>query len=227
MKLKKSLALAAATTLVSLPVFAYEQGDLIVRAGYAHVDPVSDSSRLSAAGAPLPATGVSVDSDSELGITAVYMLTKNVGVELLASTPFTHTINAKGATLAGLGLRGNIGEVTHLPPAVSAQYYFDTGTEYTPYVGAGINYTIMLKDSLDSDAQSILGTGDIDLNDSVGLAFSAGVDVQLDNDLILNAAVWRIDIDTEASIDGSVLGDLDIDVEVDPWVYMVGLGYKF
>lgn len=227
MSLQKQLAIATIAALASVPAFAYEKGDFILRGGYAQVDPVSDSSLLSANGAALGATGVSVDADSELGITAVYMVTKNVGVELLASTPFTHTINAKGATLAGLGLTGNIGEVTHLPPTVSVQYYFDTGSVYTPYVGAGINYTVMLKDSLNSNAQAVLGTGDIDLNDSVGLALSAGVDIALNDNLVFNAAVWRIDIDTEASIDRSVLGNLDVDVDVDPWVYMIGLGYKF
>lgn len=44
--------------------------------------------------------------------------------------------------------------------------------------------------------------------------------------VLLNAAVWYADIDTEASFD--VAGTPGkVDVDIDPYVYMVGLGYRF
>ena len=52
------------------------------------------------------------------------------------------------------------------------------------------------------------------------------MDYQLTDHLLFNAAVWYADIDTKATAD-SALGRVKVDVDIDPWVYMVGLGYKF
>ncbi|MNF16424.1 Outer membrane protein W precursor [compost metagenome] len=52
------------------------------------------------------------------------------------------------------------------------------------------------------------------------------MDYMLTDNVMLNAQVRYIDIDTEAttSFGGA---DVKVDVDVDPMVYMVGLGYKF
>ncbi|MDR1662772.1 MAG: hypothetical protein LBR95_10215 [Azoarcus sp.] len=42
----------------------------------------------------------------------------------------------------------------------------------------------------------------------------------------MNAAVWKIDINTKATAD-SGLGKVKVDVGIDPWVYFFGIGYKF
>lgn len=52
----------------------------------------------------------------------------------------------------------------------------------------------------------------------------------LTDKLMINAQVRYIDIDTEATVKGpTALGvtKTKVDVDVDPMVYMVGLGYKF
>jgi len=213
--------------LFSFSVQAYEAGDFIIRGGAAYVDPQDDSSLLSANGTDLANTGVSVDGDTQVGITAAYMFTNNIGLELLAATPFTHELSGEGSTLSGLGLDRSIGEVEQLPPTLTVQYYFNNSSIVTPYIGAGVNYTIMLEDDLNSHAQGVLGTDKIELDDSVGLALQVGMDVAITDNLLFNAAVWNIDIDTTAKIDDSVLGDLEVDVDIDPWVYMLGVGYKF
>ena len=48
------------------------------------------------------------------------MLCDNIGLEVLAATPFSHDIDATGS-IAGLG---KIAEVKQLPPTVSLQYHF-------------------------------------------------------------------------------------------------------
>ncbi|MNG17356.1 Outer membrane protein W precursor [compost metagenome] len=53
------------------------------------------------------------------------------------------------------------------------------------------------------------------------------MDYMLTDNILLNAAVWYIDIDTKATTDLAGVGKVKVDVDVDPWVYMVGLGYKF
>jgi outer membrane protein len=52
------------------------------------------------------------------------------------------------------------------------------------------------------------------------------MDYMLTDKIMLNAQVRYIDIDTTGTT--SLAGNkVKVDVDVDPWVYMVGLGYKF
>ncbi|MNP86354.1 Outer membrane protein W precursor [compost metagenome] len=56
------------------------------------------------------------------------------------------------------------------------------------------------------------------------------MDYMINDNFLVNAAVWYVDIDTKATIDGPSalgVGKTKVDVDVDPWVYMVGVGYKF
>ncbi|TWI52442.1 outer membrane protein [Pseudomonas duriflava] len=225
-KLPSSAALLA--LVIAAPFAqAHQAGDIIVRAGVATVDPHEDSSDISAAavGGKVAGTKATVDSDTQLGLAGAYMLTDHLGIELLAATPFKHSVGVKG-----LGaLDGKLADVKQLPPTLSLQYYpLDPQSRLQPYVGAGINYTLFFDEDLTSSRKSAAGGGfsNLSLDNSWGYAFQAGVDYQLTDHLLFNAAVWYADIDTTATTD-SALGRVKVDVDIDPWVYMVGLGYKF
>ncbi|OWJ89505.1 outer membrane protein OmpW [Pseudomonas sp. A46] len=213
------LALAIASPLAQ----AHKAGDVIIRAGAATVDPNEDSSALSIAGGKVGGTKATLDSDTQLGLTGTYMLTDHVGLELLAATPFKHEVGVKG-----LGaLDGKLGDIKHLPPTLSLQYYpMAPGSAFQPYVGAGLNYTLIFDESLTGQRKS-QGFSDLELDDSWGLAAQVGMDYMLTDSVLLNAAVWYIDIDTTATTDLAGVGKVKVDVDVDPWVYMVGVGYKF
>ena len=66
----------------------------------------------------------------------------------------------------------------------------------------------------------------LDLDDSWGVAARAGFDYLFNDKWGVNVGVWWIDIDTEATVK-TALADVKFDVEIDPWVYMVGLSYRF
>lgn len=220
--MRKSLFTASLLALAVAAPFAnaYEAGDIVVRAGAITVDPHEDSSEISAGGVDLPGTAATLDSDTQLGLNFMYMATDNIGIELLAATPFTHTVGTKG--LGGLKL----GELKHLPPTLSAVYYpLDKSSAFQPYAGIGINYTWFFDTELSSEAEAADFNG-LDVDDSWGLAYQLGMDYMLTDNVMLNAQVRYIDIDTTAT---TYLGaaKVDVDVDVDPFVYMVGLGYKF
>lgn len=210
---------------------AYEAGDFIVRAGAVTVDPNTSATTPKLNGAPLYGANVDVDSDTQLGVTLAYMITPDIGVELLAATPFTHNINGNKAAAAALGTN-DLGSTKQLPPTLSLQYYFNNSSMFTPYVGAGLNYTKFWNEDAGNSLNHTLG-GNVDLNldNSWGLAAEAGVDVNLGNNWLLNAAVWYIDIDTNATYtvrNGALAGArVKSDVNLDPWVYMASVGYKF
>ena len=220
--MKKTLL---ATSLIALAIaapqaHAFEAGDIIVRAGAVTVDPHEDSSAVKIGGASVAGTGATLDSDTQLGLNFAYMVTDHIGVELLAATPFKHDIGTKG--LGGLKL----GSVKHLPPTLSVVYYpMDASSALQPYVGAGINYTWFFDDKLSSEAES-QGFRGLDLDNSWGLAAQVGLDYMLTDSLMLNAQVRYIDIDTEGTTYAGPT-KVSVDVDVDPFVYMVGLGYKF
>jgi outer membrane protein len=218
------LALAIAAPAAA---HAYQPGDFIVRAGVAHVEPNEDSGEVKLDGTRVSGTKATADGENQLGLTFAYMLTEHVGIELLAATPFSHTISVKGL---GPGLDGKLADVKQLPPTLSLQYYpMAPSSRFQPYAGVGINYTTFFDTDLTGTRKG-QGFSDLKLKDSVGLAGQLGMDYMLTDNILLNASVWYVDIDTKASVDGPSalsVGKTKVDVDIDPWVYIVGVGYKF
>jgi len=206
---------------VALPASAYEAGDWILRAGVANASPNDSSSVISLNGAALPGTSVGVEDETQLGVTITYMLTQRLGLELLVSTPFEHEITAQG-----IGV-DSIGTADHLPPTLSLQYYLlNPQSRFQPYVGIGINYTTFFSEGASAEFEAALGESRISVDDSVGIAAEIGADYALNEHWSLNANIWRIDLDTEAEIQTSA-GLVTADVDIDPWVFMFGMAYKF
>jgi outer membrane protein len=208
----------------------YEPGQFIGRVGIAEVSPQEDSDPIVIPTNPetvLP-NGVKVDTDTQLGLAGTYMLADHVGIELLVATPFTHTIKLEDADVTA-------GTTKQLPPTISLQYYpLDAKSRVQPYFGGGVNYTMFFSEDVDSELNdtlaSVLGVSsvdaDLDLDDSWGLALEAGIDYQFNEHFGINAAVWWVDIDTEATVSVGAT-DVKFDVEIDPWVYMIGAVYAF
>lgn len=214
-------------------VMAYEAGDVIVRVGATTVEPRESSSTVQLNGADvIPGGKVGVDNNTQLGLTVAYMFNRNWGVELLAATPFRHDVYSNshfGYALGRLGATSNkIGSVKHLPPTLTVQFHMPIeGTGWNPYVGVGLNYTTFFQEDISGHFEnSALGKASLKLEDSVGLALQVGVDYRINENWLLNAAVWYIDINTDATIK-TALGKVKTSIDLDPWVYMLSVGYKF
>jgi len=216
-KLILSVAISAALLSAISPALAFEQGDWLVRAGMTNVAPDDSSSNVNVGGVDL-GVGVNVDDNTQLGLNFVYFYSQQLAIEVLAATPFSHDI--------GLNTVGALVNTKHLPPTLSANYYFaDPSAKFQPYVGAGVNYTIFFDEEFTS-ANTSAGFSDLDLDSSLGLAAQVGFDYMLDDKWLVNASVRWIDIDTEASFDlnGSAGS---VDVSIDPFIYSITAGYRF
>ncbi len=204
MNIRKTVVLAAVIGLGSMlgaAAHAQEAGDWIVRVGLGNVDPKSNNGDVA-----------SVDSGVAAVFNATYMVTNNVGIELLAATPFEHDIK-----LAADGTR--VGQTKHLPPTLSVQYHFDTNSAFKPYVGAGLNFTTFF----DERTSGPLSGTDLELDDSFGIAAQVGTDWNFSDTMFANLDVRWINIETDAELDGAPLET----VEIDPIVYSLTLGWRF
>ncbi len=208
MKLQ-SLVLATAAALTMTTAFAVPAGTWSVAAGAHYVDPKSNNGTLD--------NGLSVDVDGDVRptISGEYFIANNVGVELLAAIPFHHDITLKtGDTTIDA-------ETQHLPPTLSVQYHFDgydLPMNVKPFVGVGVNYTTFFKERI------YLGNGnDLELDDSVGVAGHVGLDIPFAPTEAFRIDARYMDIKTDASLNGTDIGEVDIS----PWVYGVAFVKQF
>ena len=116
------LALGLAAS--AMPSYAVQKGDLLIRAGVGHVAPNDSSSGFSGA----PSLEVEeVGSSTNLAINFTYMVSDNIGVELLGALPFKHDIKVTGLD--------KVVETKQLPPTVILLYNFAPKSTVRPYAG--------------------------------------------------------------------------------------------
>lgn len=194
-----------AAVMAAAPANAKE-GDILLRLRAIDVLPEKDSTTT---------IGGKVKPDfatvPELDLT--YFFTDNIAAELIAATS-KHEVKAIGTGSGNLDL----GDVWILPPTLTLQYHFNNETRLTPYVGAGVNYSYFYNDKAGSSISSI------HYNSSFGPALQAGIDYKIDNNYSLNFDVKKIWINTDVKVNG---GAVRADVDLDPWVVGMGIGYTF
>ncbi|PVA11878.1 hypothetical protein DC366_02790 [Pelagivirga sediminicola] len=198
----KAAAVACAVAAIggAAPAFAQQKGDMTLGLGVHGVLPQGGTSTTAAG-------GISVGDNVRPTLTFEYFVADRVGIEVLAAWPFEHDIKINGA---------KAGKTKHLPPVISLQYHFVNDSNITPFVGIGVNYTTFFDDKLNS------GAG-LSLDDSWGLAAHAGVDFKISDAGSLRLDMRYIDIATDAKVNGTKIGTVDID----PFVVGVAYVHRF
>lgn len=160
---------------------------------------------------PDVSSDLKIDVSDEVNLTGSieYELMPNVIGEVLLAVPFTHDVeDATGQ---------KVGSFKHLPPTVSVKYNLPSTAGFTPYVGAGLNYTFVFDEKL-SSGQKLKG------DDSFGFSAVAGVGYQYPNSPWGVALDVRyINIESDLTIDGVDKGTL----KVDPTVVSLSASYKY
>lgn len=211
--------LGAVMIAASAPAHA-EAGDFLVRGRFIVVAPQDGSSGITPA---FPNDGVSVDTAYAPEIDFTYMLTKNIGLELIAATT-KHSASGRSGTPAAVG---KLLDTWVLPPTLTLQYHFAPDAGFRPYVGAGLNYTIFYNERASGSLEAALGATDVSLSNSFGWALQAGADVPLNSSLFLNFDIKYIDMDTTARLSTTAAGVQRVDVDINPIVIGVGIGMRF
>lgn len=142
-----------------------------------------------------------------------YFFTKNIAAELIVATS-KHDIDLNNSDLGDLDL----GDSWILPPTLTLQYHFTPSSKFSPYLGAGINYTLPYAENNGSDVASL------EIDGSFGWALQMGADYWVNDNWGFNVDVKKIFVDVDASVNsGAVNGS----VELDPWVVGAGVSYRF
>lgn len=210
---------AAAVLGFSAPANA-EAGDVLVRGRFIVVAPQDGSGGIEPA---FPNDGVSVDTAYAPEIDFTYMLTNNIGLELIAATT-KHSATGTSGTPAAVG---KLLDTWVLPPTLTLQYHFAPEGGFRPYVGAGLNYTIFYKERASGSLETALGQTDVSLSNSFGWALQAGADIPLNSSLFLNFDIKYIDMDTIARLTTTAAGVQTVRVDINPIVVGFGIGMRF
>jgi len=213
--MKKSLILIALVAMIAAPVVA-DAGEWILRARVINIAPNESSDPILGFGGE-----VAVDDATTLEVDVTYMFSSHFGLEVVAATA-KHDLAAAGGDLDGASL----GSVKLLPPTAVLQWHPLPEGLFNFYIGVGINYTLFYGYDL-SDPLAGLGVTDLGFDNSFGFAGDIGFDINLGENFLINADVKYIQITTDVDVNAgdATLGTIGVDI--DPWVFGVGLGWRF
>lgn len=200
---KTTIAIAIAAATLTAGVAVAQESPWMVRARAVHIDPADRSSPI---GGVTESDLITVSKKTIPEVDISYFFTPNWAAELVLTYPQKHTVKVDGTS---------IGSFRHLPPTLTLQYHFLPNVTFSPYLGAGINYTRISSVKLDSDIN-------LERN-SWGLALQAGFDVKLNRNWSINVDVKKVQIRSDVSMGGEQISR----VKLDPVLFGVGVGYRF
>jgi len=205
--IRLAVAVAALSCLAATSGVAVAQDTgWAVRLGVLDLQPANKSD----GGGPLslPADAIHIDSKVMPEYDVFYTVTPNVVAELVLVLPQKQEVTLSGK---------DIGSFKHLPPSLVAQYHFLPGQQFDPYVGVGVNFTWI------TSVHLLNGAGDLKKT-SFGGVLDIGGDFNVDKKWFVNADIKYI---TPLQSDVSVNGVKVSTAKLDPFLYGIGVGYRF
>jgi len=221
--------------LLQLAVFlpqtalAYEQGDVLVRAGWAYIDPDMNSDIAKLGDVALGKLGA--DAVNMPMVTISYFATPHLALELILGAPPTFDISGTSGIINNVP----IGSIEVIPLVVTAQYYpLDSASRWQPFVGIGYNYLIVGDVDVDAKLAPFFGADkiELDVENSNGVVLSLGVDFKLRDNLLLTFQAHYADVKAKGTA-AVFFGEQAFNVDMfgntprAPILYSLSLGYIF
>ena len=172
----------------------------------------------------LPVGSQTAANDNVVPTLAIeYFASPNISVETICCLT-QHHISGAGA-LAGTEI---VDHVLILPATVTLKYHFGDGTGIKPYVGAGPSMFFYIDEKPGATTATLGGTS-LNLDNKLGFALQAGVDVPLnDSGIGLNLDAKKYFIDTTLHVRNAAGTEvLRTKHSLDPWVLSAGLAFRF
>jgi len=140
-----------------------------------------------------------------------YYFTPNVAAELIAATS-NHNVDAGTS---------NLGDAWILPPTLTLQYHFMPDNKFSPYIGAGVNYSTFYSED------SAGAFTNLKVHGGWGWAAQIGSDFWLNDHWGLNLDVKYIDLEVDVDVDSGGTHLTADNVDLNPWVVGAGISYRF
>jgi outer membrane protein len=196
---------ALASSFAAAPVFAQEaQSPWLVRVRAVNLSPDNKSDQVNGTGA---SDRITINNKVIPEFDVSYFFTPNIAAELVLTYPQKQDVRLDGT---------KIGTFKHLPPTLTLQYHFMPEAAFSPYVGAGINYTRISSVNLANGLQ-------LD-SSSVGGALQIGADYKINKNWLINFDIKKVQISSDVK---TASGTKVSNVKIDPWLIGVGVGYRF
>lgn len=193
-----SLALTVSTAISASPLFSH---DKYLRFGITQIEADKHPGLL------FNSVETSIGESYRPTLAMGLFLSDNISLDLLAGIPPQHNFYGDGVKL---------GSTKYLPPTLSLQYHFKPKGNINPYLGVGYNYVYFY------DTDSTNGS-DVDLSNSHGIAFNAGIEYFINNKISLGFDYRYVKVDSDVKINGADAGNL----KIDPSLYSLTLAYHF
>ena len=151
----------------------------------------------------------SVDNSAAPEFDITYYFTKNISTELILATS-KHSLSYSGNV--------DLGDTWVLPPTLTMQYHFTPDNAFSPYIGAGLNYSMFYGED------TATGFNNLKVEGGLGYALQVGTDYWINDNWGLNLDVKKIFLNVDAELNN---GAVKADVDLDPWVIGTGISYRF
>ena len=192
------------------------EGKLEVRVRALYLSPANKSDAIAALA--VPENAVHINSKVLPETDLEYFFTSNWSSELVLTYPQRQTVTVQKSALGG---SANIGTFKHLPPFLTVKYNFLPGGNFRPYLGAGVNFTLLSNVRLAVPTAPPMA---LELSrTSVGPAVQGGFDYKLANHWFANVDIKWAMLSAKVKYDSATLST----VHVDPTLFGIGVGYRF
>lgn len=214
--LAAGLVAAACTTCQAEGQFEGE-GNWRLHVGPARISFKQDV-QLSAGGVELPGAGARLSDNTALLAEVAYRLTPKISLGLTFGVPPTTTVSATGTVEQA----GTLGRVKYGPLVLGAQYQFNGGGTWQPYLGAGVVRFIAFS-STDAALK------DLKVQNAWGSALQLGADLQM-------SQLWGLFVDVrKVFVKAPATGRLQLAggaparalARLDPLILQAGLSLHF
>ena len=210
-----SIALGVLGGVVAANAARADEGPWEVRVRALYLDPANGSDSIPSLS--VPSNAIHINSKVLPDVDFEYFVTPNWSTELILTYPQTQTVPVEKSVLGG---PTDIGSFKHLPPILTAKYDFLPGQDFQPYVGLGVNVTLIYDDNV-----VVPTVGKLYMKSwSVGPAAQVGFDYKI-------APQWYVNADLKWALLGSSLdlgGTNQVSyAHINPLLFGVGVGYRF
>ena len=202
------LGMGIAVMLATATARADDDGSWEVRLRGIYLDPANRSNAVTGL---LGEDAITINHKWLPDLDIEHFFTPQWSTELVVTYPQSQDVYVNGT---------QIGTFKHLPPTLTGKYNLMPNSNFQPYIGAGVNFTLI------SDVNLVVpGVSRLYLsNHSIGAAFQAGFDYKIRDHWYVNLDVKWVEIGSGVYLPG---GTRVTTVQINPFLFGLGVGYRF